>query len=192
MHGKYPLPLEGALPEYPSRSQKEVVRFPRHLEGWRAGNKKRARPCWLGARGSTQNCLIEQLVRALPPPWGQPRGAAGRGAGSLRTSCAPQTSVSATLLRQTEWRCPGLGPANFCTITAPSKLRRNDRGLERGRLAQPARPVRREPATLVKCTVILGPWIPPPSHPAGWEVQPRPYKSRRFEARAQPAPRMTS
>ena len=40
----------------------------------------------------------------------------------LRTSCAPQTSVSATLLRQTEWRCPGLGPANSCAITEPSKL----------------------------------------------------------------------
>ena len=56
----------------------------------------------------------------------KPRGL-NRDGWPLRTSCAPQTSVSATLLRQTEWRCPGLGPANSCTITAPSKLRRSDR-----------------------------------------------------------------
>ena len=121
MHGKYPLPLEGALPEYPSRSQKEIVRVPRHLEGWRVGNQKRARPCWLGARSSTENCLIEQLVRALPPP---PGGLLAEGPVAYALRAPPQTSVSATLLRQTEWRCPGLGPANFCTITAPSKLRR--------------------------------------------------------------------
>ena len=74
--------------------------------------------CWLGARGSAQNCLIEPLVRALPPPGGLL--AEGPVAYALRAP--PQTSVSATLLRQTEWRCPGLGPANSCTITEPSKL----------------------------------------------------------------------
>ena len=121
MHGKYPLPPEGALPEYPSRNQKEIGRVPRHLEGWRVGNKKRARPCWLGARGSAQNCLIEPFVRALPPPGGLL--AEGPVAYALRAP--PQTSVSATLLRQTEWRCPGLGPANSCTITEPSKLGTN-------------------------------------------------------------------
>eukprot|EP00964_Phaeocystis_antarctica_P001219 scaffold650_cov104-Phaeocystis_antarctica.AAC.1 len=40
---------------------------------------------------------------------------------------APQTSVSATLLRQTEWRYPGLAPANSCTITTPGYARRTDR-----------------------------------------------------------------
>ena len=102
----------------------ETRRARANLEGWRVGNQKRARPCWLGARSSTENCLIEQLVRALPPPGGLL--AEGPVAYALRAP--PQTSVSATLLRlrQTEWRCPGLGPANFCTITAPSKLRRSD------------------------------------------------------------------
>ena len=42
------------------------------LEGWRAGNQKRARP-WLSAEGSAQTCLTEPYVRALPP-----MGAAGR------------------------------------------------------------------------------------------------------------------
>ena len=37
---------------------------------------------------------------------------------------APQTSVSATLLRQTEWRYPGLAPANSCTITTPGYAQR--------------------------------------------------------------------
>ena len=54
----------------------------------------------------------------------KPRGL-NREGWPLRTSCAPQTSVSATLLRQTEWRCPGLGPANSCAITEPSKLGTN-------------------------------------------------------------------
>ena len=67
--------------------------------------------------------LLSNSSAHCPPPGGLL--AEGPVAYALRAP--PQTSVSATLLRQTEWRCPGLGPANFCTITAPSKLRRSDR-----------------------------------------------------------------
>ena len=66
MHGRYPLPPEGALSECPSRSQKEIRRVPRHLEGWRAGNQKRARPCRLGAKGSAQTRLRLALLSLRP------------------------------------------------------------------------------------------------------------------------------
>ena len=97
MHGKYPLPLEGALPEYPSRSQKENIRVPRHLEGWRAGNQKRARPCRLGAKGSAQTRLRLALLSLRPRT--APHGSCWPKWPVAYALRAPQTSVSATLLR---------------------------------------------------------------------------------------------
>ena len=66
--------------------------------------------------------LLSNSSAHCPPPGVNPGGLLAEGPVAYALRAPPQTSVSATLLRQTEWRCPGLGPANFCTITAPSKL----------------------------------------------------------------------
>ena len=89
------------------------------------GNQERARPCRLGAKGSAQTRLRLALVSLRPRT--APHGSCWPKWPVAYALRAPQTSVSATLLRQTEWRYPGLAPANSCTITTSGYARRTDR-----------------------------------------------------------------
>jgi hypothetical protein len=95
MHGRYPLPPEGALSECPSRSRNGSQKARANLEGWRVGNQKGARPsrlCAVGsAMGSAQSCLIEPVLSRSPPPYPPPPPwelLAGVAAARLAARCA--------------------------------------------------------------------------------------------------------
>ena len=51
VHGRYPLPREGALSESPSRNRNRNQKKPAPLVGWWARNQKRSRP-WGPARSA--------------------------------------------------------------------------------------------------------------------------------------------
>ena len=108
-----------------------------NLEGWWVGNQKRARPCGLRVRLSSElpylslpvpryppwGPLAKVAATAAKPPAARPAGTQGRTCGPASLALrAPRTSVSATLFRETEWRYPGLVPANSYTITLRALL----------------------------------------------------------------------
>ena len=115
MHGRYPLPPEGALSECPSRSQNGNQQTPRKFGGMVGGEPKARSTMWPCAFGSARTCLKELIRPALPPlgtagQGGRYRGYTARCAAGwvgpawaawpavrpvAHSLCAPRASVSA-------------------------------------------------------------------------------------------------